>query len=58
MILMDGDGEDNPSDLPIIIKNVFEKKNVAPQTYMSLLLRAWSFSFTGRLFLYVLFVVT
>ena len=29
MILMDGDGEDNPSDLPIIIKNVLEKKNIS-----------------------------
>ena len=29
MILMDGDGEDNPVDLPIIIKNVLEKKNVS-----------------------------
>ena len=26
MILMDGDGEDNPDDLPIIIKNVLEKE--------------------------------
>tara|TARA_Y100001970_G_C14082602_1_gene775559 strand:- start:41 stop:928 length:888 start_codon:yes stop_codon:yes gene_type:complete len=29
MILMDGDGEDNPNDLPIIIKNVLEKKNIS-----------------------------
>ena len=29
MILMDGDGEDNPSDLPVIIKNVLEKKNIS-----------------------------
>ena len=29
MILMDGDGEDNPDDLPIIIKNVLEKKNIS-----------------------------
>ena len=29
MILMDGDGEDNPDDLPIIIKNVLENKNIS-----------------------------
>ena len=29
MILMDGDGEDNPSDLPVIIKKVLEKKNIS-----------------------------
>ena len=29
MILMDGDGEDNPDDLPLIIKNVLEKKNIS-----------------------------
>ena len=29
MILMDGDGEDNPDDLPIIIKNILEKKNIS-----------------------------
>ena len=26
---MDGDGEDNPDDLPLIIKNVLEKKNIS-----------------------------
>ena len=29
MILMDGDGEDNPDDLPLIIKNILEKKNIS-----------------------------
>ena len=29
MILMDGDGEDNPSDLPVIIKKVLEKINIS-----------------------------
>ena len=29
MILMDGDGEDNPEDLPLIIKNILEKKNIS-----------------------------
>ena len=29
LLLMDGDGEDNPDDLPSIIKNVLEKKNVS-----------------------------
>lgn len=29
MILMDGDGEDNPSDLPLIIKKVLEKKDIS-----------------------------
>ena len=29
MILMDGDGEDNPDDLPLIIKNILENKNIS-----------------------------
>ena len=29
LLLMDGDGEDNPDDLPLIIKNALEKKNVS-----------------------------
>ncbi len=29
MILMDGDGEDNPDDLPLIIKSILENKNIS-----------------------------
>ena len=29
MILMDGDGEDNPDDLALIIKNILENKNIS-----------------------------
>tara|TARA_A100001011_G_C14218579_1_gene803217 strand:+ start:516 stop:1403 length:888 start_codon:yes stop_codon:yes gene_type:complete len=29
MILMDGDGEDNPDDLPLIIKNILKNKNIS-----------------------------